>query len=85
MLALFDRKSINTRDVEFKLGGPGKISALVVIDAVEAQNASGDYWSYKGHVRRMLPHQKDGVPPPPLKVEGSYHTTDRQGSMRTVD
>lgn len=85
MLALFDRKRINTRDVEFRLGGAGNISALVVIDAVEVQDASGDYWSYKGYVRRMLPHQKDGVPPPPLRVEGSYHTGTRQGSIRSID
>lgn len=85
MLALFDRKPINTRDVEFKLRGPGRISALVVIDSLKSESASGDYWTYSGSVRRMLPHQKDGVPPPPLEVVGTYSTDTRTGSIRTID
>lgn len=87
MLALFDRKPANARDVEFTLSGEGgpAVTACVVVTRIEVQDGSGESWIFKGYVRRMLPELKKAVSPAPRHVEGQYRTDTRKGWIKLVD
>ncbi len=86
MMALFDRKSVNTRDVEFRLGAnDSTVVAHVVITGVEIEDGSGECWNFKGYVRRVAPHPKGTVPPPPRNCRGFYRTNTRRGSIELLD
>jgi hypothetical protein len=85
MLALFDRKPNNTRDVEFKFAGPGKVSALVIIDGIDAADSAGESWYYRGHILKMLPNSANASNPPARRrMEGYYDTETQQGSIRLL-
>lgn len=80
MMALFDRKSVNTRDVEFKLGAnDSTIVAHVVITGVEIEDGSGEKWIFKGYVRNVAPTSEQSVPPPSRQCFGFYRTDSRRG------
>lgn len=85
MLALFDRKVVNTRSVEFKLAGGNNISAHVVINGVEVEDGSGESWIFKGYVRRISMHPEESVPPPPSNCYGFYRTDTRKGWIELLD
>ncbi len=85
MLALFDRKSINTRAVEFKLAGEGNISAHVVLNGVEVESGCGESWIFKGYVRGASPSLERTVPAPPSNCLGYYRTDTRKGWIELVD
>ena len=85
MMALFDRKSVNTRDVEFRLGAnDSALSAHVVITGVEIEDGSGEKWIFKGYVRRVSPHPETSIPPPPSNCRGFYRTDARKGWIELV-
>ena len=81
MLALFDRGG-TPRSVEFRLAGPGKHRALVVITAVECEDGSGESWNYKGRLLRIHPSKEGDGSPRLQDAEGWYHSGRRQGTMR---
>lgn len=85
MLALFDRKPINTRSVEFKLAGGNNISAHVVLNGVEVESGCGESWIFKGYVRRASPSLERSVPAPPSDCWGYYRTDTRKGWIKLVD
>ncbi|MGH7175334.1 MAG: hypothetical protein ACREGR_03180 [Minisyncoccia bacterium] len=85
MLALFDRKVVNTRHVEFKMEGEGKIAAHVVIFEVRVEDGSGESWLFKGRVRGMEPDSHVGVPPVSRGVHGWYRTDTRKGWIELDD
>lgn len=85
-LALFDRKPVNTRDVELKLEDDTVVH--LVINGVEIEDGSGESWIFKGYLRRLRPRPGSDlptVPAPPSNCFGYYRTDTRKGWLRLVD
>lgn len=84
MMALFDRKVVNTRGVEFKLKGENNISAHVIINGVEVEDGSGESWIFKGYVKGMSPALQSGDRSTPSTCYGWYRTDTRKGWIELV-
>jgi len=88
MLALFDRKQVNARRIEFNLSSGKTMTAVVVITEVGIEDGSGESWLFKGAVRDILladEYSENHMPPSPRRVHGWYRTDTRKGWIETVD
>ena len=84
MLALFDRKSVNTRSIEFRLEGESNYPLSFVVNGVEVESGSGESWIFKGYLRPEAQFP-GSVPPPPSTAFGYYRTDKRTGWIEFVD
>jgi hypothetical protein len=84
MLALFDRKSVNTRKVEFQTGANKSYTAS--ISMVRAEDGSGDSWIIEGHAAESVISQKRfPIPNPGFEFSGYFNTATRKGHITPLD
>lgn len=84
MLALFDRKSVNTRQVTFATENGRDLGQTLnaVINSVGVEDGSGESWILEGYFMSRL---RGTMPPPPRHFKMYFHTGRRQGIITAID
>ncbi len=84
LLALFDRKSVNTRQVTFATENGRDLGQTLsaTINSVEAEDGSGESWNLKGYFVSRL---RGTIPAPPVHFQMYFHTGRRQGMITEID